>query len=87
MLIPIIHVLGLWLLTWSGLFSSLETDVAQRFVILSEGAVPASMTVLAIAVQQGNREVEKQLGIVLLSQYSLSAITLTASTSLFLKLV
>lgn len=86
-LIPAVHVLGLWLLTWSGLFSSLDTDLAQRFVILAEGAVPASMTVLAIAVQQGNRDVERQLGIVLLSQYSLSAFTLTASTSLFLSLL
>eukprot|EP01043_Picozoa_sp_COSAG02_P024974 COSAG02_NODE_1385_length_12954_cov_3.484250_9_plen_557_part_00 len=86
-LIPAIHVLALWLLSWSGLFSSLETDLVQRFVILAEGAVPASMTVLAIAVQQGNQDVERQLGIVLLSQYGLSAFTLTASTSLFLSLL
>ncbi len=85
--IPAVHVLFLWLLSWSRLFSSLETDLAQRFVILAEGAVPASMTVLAIAVQQGNRDVERQLGIVLLSQYSLSAFTLTASTSFFLSLL
>lgn len=85
--IPVVHVLGLWLLSWSKLFASLETDLAQRFVILAEGAVPASMTVLAIAVQQGNRDVERQLGIVLLSQYGLSAFTLTASTSIFLSLL
>jgi hypothetical protein len=75
------------LLNWSGFSPALATDIAQRFVLLAEGAVPASMTVLAIAVQQRNRDVENLLGIVLLSQYGICAVTLTASTSLFLAIV
>ena len=87
MLIPATHILGLLLLNWSGFWPALASDVAQRFVLLAEGAVPASMTVLAIAVQQRNRDVENLLGIVLLSQYGICAVTLTASTSLFLAIV
>lgn len=87
LLIPAAHVLGTLLLNWSGFSPALATDIAQRFVLLAEGAVPASMTVLAIAVQQRNRDVENLLGIVLLSQYGICAVTLTASTSLFLAIV
>ena len=72
--LPVLHVAGLLLVDHSGVAPALQTDLAQRFVLLAEGAVPSSMTILAIAVQQKNVAVEKLLGIVLLSQYLISAV-------------
>ena len=72
--LPLLHVAGLLLVDHTGVAPALQSDLAQRFVLLAEGAVPSSMTILAIAVQQKNVAVEKLLGIVLLSQYLVSAV-------------
>ena len=72
--LPLLHVAGLLLVDYTGVAPALQSDLAQRFVLLAEGAVPSSMTILAIAVQQKNVAVEKLLGIVLLSQYLVSAV-------------
>jgi hypothetical protein len=86
LLLPALHV-GLLLLLDAGggpIFAEALEDKALRFVHLVEGAVPSSMTVMAIAMTHKNVKVERLLGVVTITQYALSPLFLTVSTSVSL---
>ena len=88
LLMPLLHVfMVLGADSIGGFVSPMTDNAALRFVVLIEGALPPSMTVLAIAVSSGNKEVERLMGLVLVVQYLICPITLTISSAIFLTMI
>lgn len=87
-LMPLVHI-GLVVLAASagGIFVGVKENPVLKFILLCEGALPPSMTILAVAVEQKNKEVEKMMGVVLVVQYLLAPVLLTISSCVFLFMV